>query len=36
MCNKIRCDGESETFYKIFGELNKARHFLSHSISCLG
>ena len=24
MCRKIRCDRESRTFYKIFGEVNKA------------
>ena len=24
MCRKIRCDRESETFYKIFRKLNKA------------
>jgi hypothetical protein len=24
-CLKIRCDGESEKFYKIFGELNMTK-----------
>jgi hypothetical protein len=24
MCSKIRCDGESEKFCKIFGKLNRA------------
>jgi len=31
MCLNIRCDGESEKFYKIFWELNKTSVYLSSS-----